>query len=292
MSTLKERQRAAARARLEREMTERQAHAQQRRKSRLIGLSSALGVLVVAGLVVVIVVATSGGGGKKTPIASQTLNAPVKCTWTPNPALKGAGGAQKNPDLVDTGVPPVNGAPATGTRDMVMDTSQGKITITLDLQKSPCAAQSMLYLSGKKYFNNTSCHRLTTDGIYVLQCGDPKGTGGGGPAYTFAHEYLPTDQRPNYPRGVVAMANPGDQDQNGSQFFIVWKDTPETTDQQGNPQSALAASYTVIGTVTGGMDVVDKVAAGGAKPADKAGNTAPKIPVKITTITVGAEKTP
>jgi peptidyl-prolyl cis-trans isomerase B (cyclophilin B) len=285
VSTLKERQRAAARARLEREMAERLTLAQQRRRKRLIGLSSGLAVLVVVALVVIIVNFASGGK-KKTPVAAAS-HAPATCTWTPNPALKGTGGAAKNPDLVDTGTPPTS-APTNGSRDMVMDTGPGKITISLDLTKSPCAAASFTYLAGKKYFDNTTCHRLTTGGIYVLQCGDPKGTGRGGPGYTFAHEYLPTDQRPNYARGVVAMANPGDKDQNGSQFFILYKDTPEQADAStGQATSALASDYTVIGTVTGGMDVIDKIAAGGAKPADKAGNTAPKIPVNIAAITVG-----
>jgi peptidyl-prolyl cis-trans isomerase B (cyclophilin B) len=86
------------------------------------------------------------------------------------------------------------------------------------------------------------------------------------------------------------MANPSDQDKNGSQFFIVYKDTPESADQSGNPQSNLAPNYTVIGTVTGGMNIVDKVAAGGAKPADANGNTAPKIPLDVKTMTVGPEK--
>jgi len=288
VSTLKERQRAAARARLEREMAARQANAQHRRKNRIVGLSSALALIVVVGLVVFVVNAT-GGGSKKTPVASETLNAPVKCVWAPNPALTATGDA-KDKALVNTGVPPAAPAPTTGTRPMVMQTNQGDITITLDLAKSPCAAQSMQFLALKKFFDNSTCHRLTTDGIYVLQCGDPSGTGAGGPGYTFPHEYLPTNDRPNYPAGVVAMANPTNQDSNGSQFFIVWKDTPETLDENNQPTSALPADYTIIGTVTAGMDVVQKVAAAGvAAGGQSATDGPPKLPVKIKTVTVGAE---
>src|SRR5439155_26417727 len=118
-----------------------------------------------------------------------------------------------------------------------------------------CTAASFAYLSGKKFFDNTKCHRLTTQGIFVLQCGDPSGTGQGGPAYKFPDEYKPAppDQPaptasavptpspspaqtpPLYTRGSLAMANSG-ADTNGSQFFIVYKDSP------------LPANYTLFGT--------------------------------------------
>jgi peptidyl-prolyl cis-trans isomerase B (cyclophilin B) len=286
VTNLKDRQRAAARARLEREMQVRIEHAQQRRKRTISILSAVAGVAVV--IVGVLVAVNASGGGKMT--ATKCVPTAVACTYTPNPALKGDGGGAKDADLKDTGLPNGKDIPAKGTRDMVMDTNQGKITITLDLAKSPCAANSFEFLAGKKFFDKTICHRLVTEGIYILQCGDPSGKGDGGPGYTFAHEYLPTNERPNYAQGVVAMANPNDQDLNGSQFFIIFKDTPEQTDSSGNPQSNLASSYTVIGTVTGGMDVVQKVAAAGAKPADKNGTTAPKLPVNIATVTVSDVK--
>ncbi|HEU0241492.1 MAG TPA: peptidylprolyl isomerase [Micromonosporaceae bacterium] len=284
MTNLKDRQRAAARARLEREMAARREQASRRRRRRneiLVGVA----VLAVIGAVVGIVIGTSGGGK---PSAAATL-APAKCTWTPNPALKGDAQNPANKTLVNTGSPPLTSVPHNGTREMTLDTSQGKIVITLDLTHAPCSAESMAFLTSKKFFDNTKCHRLTTAGIYVLQCGDPSGTGTGGPSYTYAHENLPTDQQPNYPAGVVAIANPGNQDLNGSQFFIVYQDTPESADESGALQSNLTSDYTIIGTVTSGLDIVQKVGKAGVTPTDASDPTdgAPKLPVDIKTATVG-----
>jgi peptidyl-prolyl cis-trans isomerase B (cyclophilin B) len=283
VSTLKDRQRAARRARLEREMMERQEHAQARRKRNLSILGAVAAVAVV---IIGVVVAVKAGKSDKKTTASPTASTTTTCTYTPNPSLHGDATNPVDKDLKDTGLPNGEKIPKVGTRDMVMDTNQGKITITLDLAKAPCAANSFAFLAAQKFFDKSTCHRLVPEGIYILQCGDPSGKGDGGPGYTFAHEYLPTNDLPNYPEGVVAMANPNDQDLNGSQFFIIYKDTPTTPDDQGAPQSNLASSYTIIGTVTGGMDVVQKVAAAGAKPADKQGTTAPKLPVNISTVTV------
>ena len=292
MTSLKDRQRAAARQRFEREMAERVEHARERRKKTLTALGAVVGVVVVVGAIIAIVNAV-GGDYKKTTTGAPASVAPVNCTWAPNPNPTASPKPAANPDLKKTGTPPTTVSPATGTRDMVMDTSQGKISIALDVTNAPCASESFAYLAGKKYFDNTTCHRLTTNGIYVLQCGDPTGSGRGGPSYTFGHENLPTDKRPTYARGVVAMANPGDQDANGSQFFIVYQDVPMQQDPStGQETSVLPADYTVIGTVTSGMDVVDKIAAGGVDAKNKKSSSAtdgvPKLPVNIKTVTVGA----
>lgn len=298
MTTLKERQRAAARARLAREMAERQAKAHERRRRTIMAGGAGVAVLVVIGLVALIISLT-GGSGKK-PSATATQAAPVTCVWAPNPDPSASPAQPKNPNLKNTGTPPTTTAPQTGTRDMVLDTTQGKITITLDVAKAPCAAQSFAYLASKKFFDKTSCGRMTNANIFILQCGDPGTSGSGGPSYTFGHENLPTDQRPDYPAGVVAMAIPstvdssGQQtpasDSNGSQFFIVYKDTPI---DPSSGDSNLPPDYTVVGTVSAGMDVVQKIAAGGLVPTDKKGNPndgKPKLPVVINTLTVGAPK--
>jgi len=162
---------------------------------------------------------------------------------------------------------------------MTMDTSQGVIKIEVDTAHAPCAAESFTYLAGKKFFDNTTCHRMVTSGIYVLQCGDPSATGTGGPDYRYNEENLPTNKRPAYPEGVVAIAKTQDPGTSGSQFFIVYKD------------SELPADYTVLGHVTEGLDVIKKVAAGGVIPdpqAQSPGDGKPKLQVKIKTLTMSA----
>lgn len=153
---------------------------------------------------------------------------------------------------------------------MTLNTNQGTIVIGMDPAAKVTDA-SMAYLANKGYFNNTSCHRLTTQGIYVLQCGDPTGTGSGDPGYEIPDENLPTATSNNYPKGTVAMANAG-PNTNGSQFFIVYQDTE------------LPPNYTIWGKVTQGMDVVEKVAAAGVQGGGTDGP--PAMPVTIQTATV------
>jgi peptidyl-prolyl cis-trans isomerase B (cyclophilin B) len=270
VSSVRERQqRAAARARLEQQMAVRlEAAHQRRRRQTLIGAIAA--VLVVLGGVVWIVMATAGGSKKNTPTAAATPSAnaaAAACTWKPVPA--------GNPNAKNVGTPPASGEPRSGTSVMTIDTNVGVIKADIDRQHAPCTTASFAYLAGKKFFDGSSCHRLTTQGIYVLQCGDPSGTGQGGPSYQYANENLPTGKRPAYPAGTIAMANAG-PDTNGSQFFIVYKDTE------------LPADYTVFGTITEGLDVVQKVAAAGVTTAagGNPGDGAPKMKVTIKSLTV------
>jgi peptidyl-prolyl cis-trans isomerase B (cyclophilin B) len=126
-------------------------------------------------------------------------------------------------------------------------TTQGVITVKMLTTAAPCTTFSFRFLASHGYYNFTHCHRLTTQFIYVLQCGDPTGTGSGGPGYAFNDENL---TGATYPAGTVAMANAG-PNTNGSQFFFTWKDT------------TLAPAYTPFGTVIGGMSVLQKIAAAG-----------------------------
>jgi len=161
-----------------------------------------------------------------------------------------------------------------------MATNQGNIGLQLDNAKSPCTVNSFASLAQQGFFNDTPCHRLTTsDGLAVLQCGDPTGQGSGGPGYQFENEY-PTDQfQPDdpklgqpvvYPRGTLAMANAG-PGTNGSQFFLVYKD------------SQLPPNYTVFGTIDQtGLATLDKIAAAGT--ADGSPDGKPKDDVKVKSI--------
>ena len=161
--------------------------------------------------------------------------------------------------------PKVTIEPTTYTATIV--TNCGTIKVAMDGKAAPHTVNSFVFLAGKHYFDNTKCHRLTTSGIFVLQCGDPTGTGTGGPGYQFRDENL---HGATYPAGTVAMANAG-PNTNGSQFFFVYADTP------------LPPNYTPFGKVTSGLDILKAVAAKGSEPP---GDGAPKQPVTISSFTV------
>ena len=150
-------------------------------------------------------------------------------------------------------------------------TTLGDLEITLDAANAPCTVNSFVSLATQGYYDESPCHRLTTlaeSGIAVLQCGDPSGTGSGGPGYTFADE---TKGDESYGPGVLAMANRG-PDTNGSQFFIVYDDTP------------LPPDYTVFGTVdTASLKPIQDLAAKGTVPGP-GGITAPAEKVTIDSI--------
>ncbi|MBO0610578.1 peptidylprolyl isomerase [Myceligenerans salitolerans] len=126
------------------------------------------------------------------------------------------------------------------------------ITLELDGEAAPQAVASFVTLAQAGYFDGTGCHRLTTAGIYVLQCGDPTFTGAGGPGYEFGPvENAPEDDV--YPAGTVAMARQGGNGESmGSQFFLVYEDSQIPSDEAGG--------YTVFGEITSGLDVVRAVA--------------------------------
>ncbi len=153
---------------------------------------------------------------------------------------------------------------------LTLTTNCGDIVIALD-PKAPATVSSAVFLAQDGFYNNTSCHRLTTAGIFVLQCGDPLGDGTGGPGYTVPDENLPAAGTANYPAGTVAMANAG-PGTSGSQFFIVYDDT------------TLPGDYTIWGTVTEGLDIVKEIASVGVSNAS--GDGAPTQPVFIESATV------
>ena len=136
-------------------------------------------------------------------------------------------------------------------------TDVGDIGIELDGAAAPQAVASFVSLAQQGYFDGTSCHRLVTGGIKVLQCGDPTGTGQGGPGYSFGPvENAPADDV--YPAGTIAMARvPEDPQSMGSQFFLVYEDSTIPADSAGG--------YTVMGRVTSGLDVITAVADAGVQ---------------------------
>jgi peptidyl-prolyl cis-trans isomerase B (cyclophilin B) len=156
-------------------------------------------------------------------------------------------------------------------RTFTFVTNCGNIVVTTVGGKAPITLTQLSTLARGGYFNNTLCHRLTTKGLYVLQCGDPTATGAGGPNFTYRDENLPTESLNNYPAGTVAMANSG-PGTNGSQFFLVFADT------------TLGANYTIWGTVTQGLDIVRAIAKAGVKGGGADG--APAQPIAINRVAV------
>ncbi|WP_394370168.1 peptidylprolyl isomerase [Nocardioides marmotae] len=153
-----------------------------------------------------------------------------------------------------------------------MATTIGDIGISLDAKASPCTVNSFVSLAEQGYFDDTTCHRLTTadTGIQVLQCGDPTGTGTGGPGYTIEDEVTPDT---TYPAGTLAMAKTPAPDSGGSQFFIVYGDTP------------LPPEYTVFGSIDeAGLKAVQEAAAEGTTDGGPEGQ--PKVAVDIESVTI------
>lgn len=154
-------------------------------------------------------------------------------------------------------------------RTITLITNCGEIQIEADGINAPLTVYSMNYLANKGFFDNSPCHRVTNQGIFVLQCGDPSGKGFGGPAYTAPDENLPEGTGNIYPAGSVAMANSG-PNTNGSQFFIIYEDN-----------SRLEAKYTLWGKVVKGLEIVKAVAAMGSDNSHPAGGGIPNQPISI-----------
>jgi peptidyl-prolyl cis-trans isomerase B (cyclophilin B) len=230
--------------------------------------------LAVAGLItgsLVLAGCSSGSSGGATVTQDQPTHTRTPTT-TANPAI--TAGCTAPPPLTTSPQankyshePKLTVAPTTYTAKIV--TNCGTITVAMNAKLTPHTVNSFNFLAGKGYFTDTPCHRLTTapSVIYVLQCGDPTGTGYDGPGYQFKDENL---AGATYPKGTVAMANSG-PDTNGSQFFLVYAD------------SELGANYTPFGRVTSGMNILLDIAKAGSTPP---GDGKPNQPVVIKTFTV------
>ncbi|MEF2525662.1 peptidylprolyl isomerase [Streptomyces sp. CS62] len=252
MVTSDQRRRQLAREKFERQQKRR---AEARRKARQRAVIAGAAAAVVAATLVGLVVGGVFDSGKKgsaaDPAADPSASASPKASPAPAMAID-----QK------------------AKYTFALKTSAGEIKVEMDAAKTPETVNSFKALADKGFFDNTKCHRLTTSGIYVLQCGDPEGTGMGGPGYTIADENLDALGKPNeqgqvvYPAGTVAMANTGRPNSGGSQFFLVYKDSP------------LAPSYTPFGRIdAGGMKALEAVAKAGT--ADGGQDGAPQTPVTI-----------
>jgi peptidyl-prolyl cis-trans isomerase B (cyclophilin B) len=228
-------------------------------------------VPVAAAALLPLLAACGGGSSSSTspdtaassPSQSQSSSASdVSCDYAPAP--QGAVGDPTPPPATPT---------VSGAVHVAMKTSIGEIDATLDADTAPCTVGSFVSLAGQGFFDNTPCHRLTTPpaGLYVLQCGDPTGTGTGGPGYTVPDELSGTE---TYPAGTLAMARTQAPDSGGSQFFIVYRDT------------RLSPKYTVFGTIdSAGLAAVRTMAKQGSDDAFGQGDGHPKVTVTLESVT-------
>jgi peptidyl-prolyl cis-trans isomerase B (cyclophilin B) len=281
--TPKDRERAYEKRRYEEwqaRLAAKQARNKKARQTAIIVGSALLTVFVIGGG---FLLANRGDDEDTTAAATPTAGATPASSATASAAADA-----KNPCAAPTEKPPAEpksfkaappAADAGGkTWVFTINTTCGKVTLELDGKKAPQAVSSMLLLGKSGYFDNSPCHRLVTAGIFVLQCGDPTGTGTGGPGFS----YGPVENAPKndvYKAGTVAMARQGgDGKSMGSQFFLVYKDSTIPSDAAGG--------YTVLGDITKGLDVVKKVADGGVSGG--AGDGAPTRAVSITSTSVSA----
>ena len=284
MPTNKQRRETAQR-KLDRQLERRAAQARRRRLLTII--ASVAGVIAVVAAAVFTVIYSNKDSG------SATASASPSATSAPQPAADGKlpafvapadlGANCQYPATTEAAAKKVN-PPRTGKVptdpaqiSTSMATNQGNIGLQLDNAKAPCTVNSFASLAQQGYFNDTPCHRLTTGGLAVLQCGDPTGQGTGGPGYQFANEYPTNQYQPDnpalqqpvlYPRGTLAMANAG-PGTNGSQFFLVYQD------------SQLPPNYTVFGTIDQtGLETLDKIAKAGVAGGGQDGKPAQEVTVK------------
>jgi peptidyl-prolyl cis-trans isomerase B (cyclophilin B) len=288
-----EQRREAAKRKLDRQLARRAERAKARRRYAVGGGAAA--VVLVIGIVVLIVTlgnrhqaveATAKPSTPATPAKTNTPATPHADNKLAAPPIR----PMPLPASVDCQYPATQQPPARpvkpplagstsarGAVQVTMQTSAGAIGLILDRALAPCTVNSFVSLAQQRFYANSPCHRLVTNpGLQVLQCGDPTGSGSGGPGYTIPDEVFP---QLAYGRGLVAMANTGQPDSGGSQFFLIYG------------QTQLPPQYTVFATISPtGLEVLDQVAKAGddgsLEPSPGGGK--PNQPVTITSVEVKA----
>ncbi|WP_053913452.1 peptidylprolyl isomerase [Streptomyces sp. TP-A0875] len=269
MVSQEQRRRQLAREKFLRQQ-QRRTSARRKSRARNAAIASVLGVVLIGSAA--LYAAGALKGDDKTTAGAEVTPSPAETSKAPDPCAKPAPGEpatktwDKEPELT---------IDKSASYTMRLATTCGDVDIALKASAAPHTVNSFDFLASKGYFDHTPCHRLTTGGIYVLQCGDPTGQGNGGPGYTIPDENLKDESLKGdvYPAGTVAMANTGQPGSGGSQFFLVYQDSP------------LPPSYTPFGTVSeAGMKVLKKISDAGENTG--AGDGAPNATVVIDKATV------
>ena len=274
MVSQEQRRRQLAREKFLRQQ-QRRTSARRKARMRNAAIASVLGVILIGSVALYTTGVVLGDDDSKTNASAEVTPSASATSKAPDPCDKPAEGKVKTQTWKKE---PALTVDKSAKYTMKLETTCGDIDIALKAKAAPHTVNSFDFLAGEGYFDHTKCHRLTTEGIYVLQCGDPTAQGNGGPGYNIPDENLKDESLKDntYPAGTVAMANTGQPDSGGSQFFLVYQD------------SQLPPSYTPFGTVSKeGMTVLKKIASAGAQPADPTtGNTAPNATVVIDKATV------
>jgi len=293
VASKKQRQRQLAKDAYERRI---QRRAERDRRAR-VWTASAISAVAVVGVLLGSLALAGVFSGHSKPAANASKNPSAAASATASPSISPSASPTPTTAMVDgkcvytaggsaaRKVSPPPATPDTKAKyQATMQTNRGKLVINLLNSGAPCTVNSFVSLADQKYFNATHCHRLTTSGIFVLQCGDPLGTGAGTPGYSFANENLnflkvstcpgSTQECATFPPGTVAMANSGGNATNGSQFFLVYKTT------------VLPDSYTPFGTIVSGLNIIQNVAKAGSDNSNGAGDGHPKEAVDISSVTI------
>jgi peptidyl-prolyl cis-trans isomerase B (cyclophilin B) len=292
----KERDRRRARERYERQREIQLARQRKIRKRFGIGLAVVCVLGLIGGLTAVF---ATGGKPAPKPKASASASATASATASASASTVAEPATHCTYDT--SGVPaaakkvsvPPTAPNYKATYTAAIHTNLGTIDMNLLNSKATCTVNSFVNLATAGYFNASQCHRVVnSQGLYLLQCGDPtakastkltcstaaNAPGSGGPGYEFASENLPTGASSSasvtYAAGTVAMANSGTATSNGSQFFLVFKNT------------TLGPDYTPFATITSGLDILQKVANAGTSCTYSAGGGAPKEKVIINSVTI------
>ena len=276
MTSSNRRERELARAKFERQQARRaEREATAKSRQRIIAIVVIAAVVVAGGAWAVF----SQLDGNESAVATQATNEIDEATTDAAEEVQAGEPAAElcsepvpaRADDLSFETPPDPSSATAGS--LTLTTNCGDIVSDLLAQDAPATVASIRFLADNGFYDATACHRLTTAGLFVLQCGDPAGNGTGGPGYQIPDENLPAEGAANYPAGTVAMANAG-PGTSGSQFFLVYEDT------------TLPAGYTIWGQITQGLDVVQAIAAAGT--VDGGGDGLPAQPIVIESATVSA----
>lgn len=272
------RQKELARRRAERQAARRAAERARRRKRRAI-LGLTIGGVAAGVVLLLVLISALGGDDDSTvdPAASPTPSASADPEAFKSFPVACGGERPKEPKPQTFGdKPPKMTIDKAKKYEMTLKTSCGDIVVALDAKNAPNTVNSFYFLAGKNFYDGSICHRMNdADTFAFLQCGDPTGTGSGeAPGYKLAEE---NTKGAKYTRGTLAMANTGQPNSTGGQFFLMAKDA-----------DGLPASYTVAGKITKGLDVLDKIIAlgtdGAFEPSPGGGH--PKMAVYLEDVTV------